>query len=231
MENSDLQDTLPVLSHQMRTSLTTMKWILKMLLDGDTGELTTEQKTLIGKAYESNERLCALVTDMITIAKSDNPEIPYTYEPVDLVELIDETVFDFVGESYKKHVEILFLKPTEKPLLVIDKEKIRVVLQNLIENAIKYSAAGDKVFISVEKKPETIEISIKDSGIGIPEHEKNKMFQKFFRGSLTRDIPGTGLGLYTVKTIIDHHNGQITCESTEGTGTTFTITLPEKRTV
>ncbi len=231
MENSDTKDILPIISHQMRTSLTTMKWILKMLIDGDTGPLSTEQKTLIQKAYDSNERLCALVTDMITIAKSDNPEIPYSYEPVDIVDLIDETVFDFVGESYKKHIEILFLKPDEKPLLVIDKEKIRVVLQNLIENAIKYSVAGDKVFISVEKKDDAIRISVKDSGIGIPDTEKDKIFQKFFRGSLTRDIPGTGLGLYTVKSIIEHHGGDISCESIEGNGTTFTITLPEKRTV
>lgn len=231
MENPQTQDILPIISHQMRTSLTTMKWILKMLIDGDTGELTNEQKTLIQKAYESNERLCALVTDMITIAKSDNPEIPYVYEPVDIVDLIDETVFDFVGESYKKHIEILFLKPDEKPLLVIDKEKIRVVLQNLIENAIKYSVAGDKVFISIENKDDVIYISVKDSGIGIPENEKNQIFQKFFRGTLTHDIPGTGLGLYTVKTIIEHHGGTVSCDSTEGTGTTFTVTLPEKRTI
>lgn len=103
------------------------------------------------------------------------------------------------AESYKKHIEILFLKPGEKPLLVIDKEKIRVVLQNLIENAIKYSVAGDKVFISVENKNDVIYISVKDSGIGIPENEKNQIFQKFFRGTLTHDIPGTGLGLILSK--------------------------------
>jgi signal transduction histidine kinase len=220
---------ISISAHQLRTSLAALKWILKMLLDGDAGKLNSEQENLIKKGYESNERMITLVGEMLELAHRETTAgVAYHFEPENIVELIDETVFEFISESYKKGIELIFLKPdTSISLVKIDREKMRVVFENLIENAIKYSSKEDKIFISLKEEEGDIVISIKDTGMGIPEKDIPLLFGKFVRGSNTTSIPGTGLGLYTVKTVLDQHNGTIQVESTPENGTTFSITLPK----
>ena len=120
---------------------------------------------------------------------------------------------------------IILIQPSAK--IEADEEKIRVVFQNLIENAIKYSDKGDKVFISLHAIDDGIEFSVKDTGIGISENEKDKIFNKFFRtdNAKTKDSIGSGLGLYTTKNIVERHNGKIRFESNTN-GTTFFVDLP-----
>ena len=147
----------------------------------------------------------------------------------ELVSLIDETIFDFHGESFKKGIELIFLRPEDSELFTeYDKEKIRVVLQNLIENSIKYSTTGDRVFVGLKKNGDEVEISIKDTGIGIPATEQPKIFEKFYRATNAKEKEeiGSGLGLYTIKQIIEHHKGKIWFESEPEKGSTFYFTLP-----
>lgn len=222
-------DLISISAHELRTSLTALKWILKMFLDRDLGSITAEQENLMQKAYNNNERLIGLVNDMLSQNRAEDASISYKFEETDIVKLIEEIVFEFIGESYKLGIEVIFLRPEEDiPPLKIDPGKIRVVFQNLIENAIKYSDKGGRVFISLKKRPDEIEFSVKDTGIGIKEEDKEKIFGKFFRGTNARQkqTSGTGLGLSSTKAIIERHGGKIWFESREKEGSTFYFTLP-----
>lgn len=227
--NSTKSEWISIAAHQLRTSLSAVKWILKMFLDGDFGKLSSEQEGFMKKAYENNDRMVLLVNEMLSLNHTEDSSITYTIRKEELISLIDETVFDFHGESFKKGIEMIFLKPEENEIFIdCDREKLRVVLQNLIENSIKYSNKGDKVFIGLEKKGSEIELSIKDTGIGIPKEEQPKIFEKFYRATNAKEKEeiGSGLGLYTIKQIIEHHKGKIWFESESGKGTVFYFTIP-----
>jgi signal transduction histidine kinase len=232
-QNSIKSDWISISAHQLRTSLSAIKWILKMFMDGDFGKLTPEQEGFMKKAFDSNERMLVIVNDMLSMSSIEETIIDYTFTPHNMVSLIDTVLFDFTSESYKKGVEIIFLKP-ESPLpdLSIDLEKIRVVLQNLVENAIKYTDKGGRIVISVSKNDnDMVEVRVKDTGIGIPQSEQEKIFEKFYRATNAKTIHavGTGLGLFTTKAIIERHGGAMWFESIEGEGTTFFFTLPLSR--
>lgn len=220
-------------AHQIRTSLAALKWIIKMFLDGDLGKLTSEQDTLLRKASDGNERAINLVSELLLVNKSEDVvEKEYIFENVDLVELIENTIFDFSGESVARGIEIIFLKANKLPRAKADKEKMRVVLQNLIENSIKYSNYHGKVFVSIKINDRNmLEVSVKDSGIGITEESKKNIFQKFFRTDKAqkKEAMGSGIGLYTTKKIVERHGGLIWFDSTEGSGTTFFFTVPSTK--
>lgn len=223
-------DMVSITAHQARTSLSGLKWIIKMFLDGDLGKLNDEQESLMRKAYEGNERAINNLNELLLTNKTENAiEKDYMLEKVDLLEIIEESIFDFSGEAHAKDVEVIFLKGEHAiPFIKSDKEKIRVVLQNLIENAIKYSDNKGKVFITIKEKDGMLQISIKNTGTYISEEGKNRIFEKFYRDeeAQKREITGSGIGLYTVKDIIEKTNGKIWFESNEKEGTTFFFTLP-----
>jgi signal transduction histidine kinase len=229
LENATKSDLISISAHQLRTSLSAMKWILKMFIDGDFGTLTAEQMNFIKKAYESDDRMIRLVNEMLSINHAEDTLESMHREPTDLVKLLDEVVFDFTGESYKKGIELIFLKPDHALLpATIDAEKMRVVFQNLIENAIKYSNKGGRVFVTIGQKEDSCELSVRDTGIGISPDDQPKIFGKFFRAdnAKAQDTVGSGLGLYTTAKIVEHHKGKIWFESVAGEGTTFFVTFP-----
>lgn len=230
LENATKSDLISISAHQLRTSLSAMKWIFKMFLDGDFGAMTAEQLNFMKKAADSDERMIRLVNEMLSINHAEDTLETMKMEPVDMVKLLDEVVFDFTGESYKRGIELIYLKPDHalQPPLA-DKEKIRVVFQNLIENAIKYSNKGDRVFVNIGEKPGMFEVSVRDTGIGIPPEHQAEIFGKFYRADNAKkqDTVGSGLGLYTTKRIIEKHNGKIWFESKPGEGTTFFVQIPE----
>ena len=227
---SGKSDVVSISVHQIRTSLSALKWIIKMFLDGDLGQLSPEQENLLRKAYEGNERAISVASDLLMMNKTENVlEQDYKISKIDLVELIDNTIFDFSGEAYTKGIEIIFLKTLTKEMYVsADKEKIRIVLQNLIENAIKYSNKHGKVFITLKEIDDNVQISIKDTGVGISEEGKTKIFEKFYRDpeAQKKEAIGSGIGLFTTKKIVETNGGKIWFESSPNEGTTFFFTLP-----
>jgi two-component system sensor histidine kinase VicK len=225
-------DTVSFSAHQIKTSLSALKWIIKMFLDGDLGKLNPEQENLMQKAYESNDRAISIVSNLLLSNKQDEIlEKKYIFTKVELIELIDSSIFDFSGETRNKGIEIIFLKPeTRIPLVFADKEKLLIIFQNLLENAIKYSNMHGKIFINVLKKVKSIQVSIKDTGVGISKEGQKKIFEKFYRDSEARkkEIVGSGIGLFTIKKIVENHGGKIWFESKEKEGTTFFFTIPIK---
>ena len=228
-ENATKSDLISISAHQLRTSLSAVKWILKMFIDGDFGNLTPEQQSFISKAYESDDRMIRLVNEMLSITHAEDTLAVMHPTTVDLTKLVDEVVFDFAGESYKRGIELVFLKPPQ-PLAPItaDMEKLRVVFQNLIENAIKYSNKGGRVLINISENETDATITVRDTGIGINDAEKDSIFGKFFRAENAKkqDTVGSGLGLFTTKRIVEKHSGKIWFESKIGDGTTFFVSLP-----
>lgn len=229
--NSVKSDLISISAHELRTSLSALRWILKMFTDKDLGKITSEQELFIERAVESSDRMIDLVNNLLTFNHSEDLEIPFDFKPLDIINIIEQTIFEFSGEAHKKDIELIFLKPNAKlPNINADKKMIRVVFQNLIENAIKYSDNDDKIFVSLKQneKENTIEVSIRDTGIGIDDEDHNKIFHKFFRAqnAIKKDPLGSGLGLFTTQNIINHHKGKIWFESNSDIGTTFFVALP-----
>ncbi|MEZ4103198.1 MAG: HAMP domain-containing sensor histidine kinase [Candidatus Paceibacterota bacterium] len=220
-------DLISMMAHQLRTSLSASKWVLKMFMDGDLGNINEEQKVFVKKTYENNEKMICLVSEMIDINKENNTEIIYNKSPHDITEIVDEVIGEFMGEAKQRKVTIHFTKPSET-IIECDPEKIHTAMQGLLENSIKYNKENGDVFVEIEKDEHEVTISVKDTGIGIHEEDKVHIFDKFFRSirAKKKESVGSGLGLYAVKTIVEKHSGKIWFESKEDFGSTFFISLP-----
>lgn len=227
--NENKANIISITAHQLRTSFSALKWTMKMLLDGDAGKLTDEQTDLIQKVNESNEKMLLLVNDLLSLSHRDDISISYNFKELDILKIIEETINEFCGETTKKQIKIIITKKQETfPCIKGDEEMIHIVLQNLIENAIKYSDNNNDVSISIEKEDNNINISIYNRGTIIKENDKENIFKKFFRSpnAIEKEPIGSGLGLFTTKNIIEKHNGKIWFENTNNEGTTFFVSLP-----
>jgi len=218
-----------IAAHQLRTPLSAIKWTLRMVLDGDTGEVTPEQKELLEKTYVSNERMISLINDLLNVSRIEEGRFLYKQQLANLEDIVS-VVTDNSQELLKmKKMTLTFDKPKEPlPQVSIDKEKMELAVQNLLENAVKYTPEGGKINISVEKNNNNIVFKIKDTGVGIPDDQHERIFTKFFRGDnvIRMETEGSGLGLYTTRNIVDAHKGKIWFDSKEGEGTTFYFTIP-----
>jgi len=217
-----------IAAHQLRTPLSAIKWTLKMILDGDLGSLTKEQREFLEKTYQSNERIINLINDLLNVTRIEEGRYIYKPQTTEILPIIESLLKSYEGMIQKKNLTLELKKPPKLPKVKVDIEKISLAIQNLLENAIIYNVPNGKIEITLEDKGEEIQISVKDTGIGIPKDQQQRMFTKFFRGSnaMKIDTEGSGLGLFITKNIIDAHGGKIWFESEEGKGTTFYFTLP-----
>lgn len=215
-------------AHQLRTPLSAIKWSLQMVLEGDVGEITREQRDFLNKAYESNERMIKLINDLLNVTRIE--EGRYLYKPtfLDISKIVEDVVSFYKIQAKRKNIELVLIKKKNLPEVKADEEKIKLAIANLVDNAINYTMPGGKVSVILKGNEKEIKISVKDTGIGIPEAQKERVFSKFFRASNAMRIQteGTGLGLFITKNIIEAHGGKIWFESEEGKGTTFYFTLP-----
>ncbi|MFH1510013.1 MAG: ATP-binding protein [Candidatus Nealsonbacteria bacterium] len=219
-------------AHQLRTPLAAIKWTIRMLLDGDLGEITLEQREMIKKTYQSNERMIILINDLLDVTRIE--EGRYLYKPVsaDLKSLVAFTIKPYKDELKRKNIKLEFKNSRDKiPRVLMDVEKIRLVIQNILENAIKYTLTGGKINIFLKVDKEAVEVQFQDDGVGIPKDQQKRIFTKFFRGAnvIRMETEGSGLGIFISKNIIEAHEGKIWFESEEGKGTTFHFSLPIRK--
>lgn len=219
-----------IVAHQLRTPLSGIKWILSMFIKKEFGPLASEQLTFIRKAYASNDRMIALVNDMLGADRIESGKVRYLFQPTELVDLVDKVLIELLPQMNAKKLTLRFESRLAKiPRVKADPEKLRDAFQNLLDNSVKYSRPHGtiEVRMKVGEHQEVI-VSVKDTGIGIPKNQQKNIFDRFFRAqnAVKLETTGSGLGLFIVKNIIEGHGGRIWFESEEEKGSTFYFTLP-----
>lgn len=219
-----------IAAHQLRTPLSAIKWVFSMILKGDVGAITNEQKEILEKGETSTKRMIALVNDLLDVSRIEEGKFGFNFKDENIEDLIEKIVALLDNKIREKEINFSFIKPDIRlPMVKADSEKLYLALQNIIENAINYTPKKGSVEISIKEETKNIIIEIKDSGVGIPKSENNRLFNKFFRGKnvIRMQTEGTGLGLFIAKNIIERHNGAIYIESEENKGTKATVWLPK----
>lgn len=216
-----------VASHQLRTPLTSIKWFLEMLIDGDLGKLSTEQIDTLKQVFASNERMIDLVNRLLNVSRIESGRVKVEPKPTDLNDLIKGVITEItpLAKQLEQKVEV---KISDSPVINIDQKLIREVFVNYMSNAIKYTPHGGKIVLSVKQDGQELIVAVKDDGIGIPNDQQSKIFHKFFRAenAVARETEGTGMGLYVCKSIIDLSGGRTWFDSKLDKGTTFYFSLP-----
>ncbi|MEA2715304.1 MAG: two-component system, OmpR family, sensor histidine kinase VicK [Candidatus Parcubacteria bacterium] len=217
-----------IASHQLRTPLSTMKWHSEILLAGDAGALSGPQREYVAEIYRSVERMIKLLSDLLSVSRIEMGMIRVELATIDVAQTTDEAIKDLAAPLNEKGIKIATHYSPDVPKVRSDKRSLEIVIQNLLSNSIKYSPAKSVIELSIEKIGERVRIVIADQGCGIPADDQKKVFAKFFRAENARsiDTDGTGLGLYIVKSVLEHIDGTISFTSVENKGTTFYVSLP-----
>lgn len=227
-------------SHQLRTPLSSINWYTEMLLVGDAGELNLEQKKYLNEVYKGNQRMVSLVNALLNVSRLDLGTFMIDPKLEDIVEISKSVIEELAPQIEMRNVKLEQRYEPGLPEMYLDENLIRNILQNILSNAIKYTPSGGSISFSINKKTKgelvssfifnesSILISVSDTGYGIPEHQKDKIFTKLFRADNIRDhdTDGSGLGLYITKSILTEAGGSIWFDSTENKGSVFYVTIP-----
>lgn len=215
-------------SHQLRTPISGMRWSAELLLMDGGEKFTEQQKKYIDRLLSSINRMSALVDDFLQVSRFDLGTRTLKLETVVLSELCDDILSEQTEAIISKRIKLNKEYDLDLNAIQADLGLLRMVITNLTTNAVKYSRAEGEVTVSFEKHGNELEINVKDSGMGIPVSEQDRIFSKVFRASnATKEVPdGTGLGLYIAKKAVEKMRGRISFVSVENEGTTFTVVLP-----
>lgn len=221
-------DFISTAAHQFRTPLTGIRWALEAL---EKENLTESQKALVQSAVGKSKDLVSIVGTLLDISSIESGKYKYVFLPVDMTGLLDELVKDFAPLAQTNQVSLFFAHEAETvlPAARADQERIKWVLNNLIENALVYTPTGGTVRVSVEATEQRLFIKVKDTGIGIAGQDRANIFERFYRAqnAVAKQNKGNGLGLYIARTIATDHGGDLNFSpNQEGPGTTFTLSLP-----
>lgn len=219
-----------IVSHQLRSPLSNLKWAIELLMSGRSDSVTEKQLEYFKVLKENSDRMLELVSDLLTVSRIETAKLSLRKEKVSLVEPIKELIKEFKPFAEASNVEIEFKAQEKLPEVLIDLSQVKLVIENFLDNAIRYIKERGKIAIKLEKRDKNIYFEIKDNGVGIPKEDQKYISQKFFRSRnvLRHQTQGSGLGLYIAKSIIDKSKGKMGFKSQEGAGSTFWFTLPIK---
>jgi len=224
------EEFVALASHQLRTPATAVKGNLGMLLEGYAGELTPEQQEILDDAYQSNERQFAIINDILWVARIEAGRLELAMSEDDLSKIVADVVRDFVLSARERRQSVEYRPPECAVRMKGDVPKLRMVLENLLSNASKYTPSGGRITVTLRAEPgqKRAVLSVADTGVGIAKDDLSRLFVKFSRvpNPLSDEVGGSGLGLYLAREIVTLHEGMIDVESAPGEGTTFTVTLP-----
>ncbi len=223
-------DLIASVSHELRNPLTSIRGYLELVLDGEVGELTEEQRRYLSVVDRNAERLLRVVGDLLLSAQVEAGEIALECRMTDLDQLVREAVEAARPLAAEHEVEIE-LDAERMGLLNGDPARLAQSLDNLVMNALKFTPPGGRVDVRTSLEGGVAVLEVADTGIGISEEDQQRLFQRFFRaeGAILNAIEGTGLGLAIAKAIIDSHGGRLSVRSTAGLGTTFRMELPTEQ--
>jgi signal transduction histidine kinase len=219
---------LSIASHQLRTPATAVKQYIGMVLNGYAGDLSPQMQSFLETAYESNERQLKIVDDLLKVAKLDAGHVTLRKELTNISDLVYEVTKDSAETVAIRNQTLDIQLPDEAIMANVDKNNIRMVFENLLDNATKYSEANSKIVVSVLREGKYVCCEFTDHGIGISPADQKKLFQKFSRidDAFTYSPNGSGLGLYWAHELVRLHNGDIRLTSQKGVGSTFKVLLP-----
>lgn len=219
-------------AHQLSAPLSSAKWFFEMMLNRDFGEISEEQKRQLTGASKKNDYLIRLVNELLDTAKLNNGKLVLNPEHCNIKDIVLSVSRFFKDELEKKKIEFTFSEPSKNlPEIMADELKIKLAVENLFDNAVKYTHPGGKIMVCLKNHGNHIEFEIRDSGIGIEKKQKLRIFDKFFRGdnAIKQEPAGHGLGLFFVKSIIQAHGGKVWFKSVKNQGSAFYFTLPIKK--
>ncbi len=222
-----------VASHELRTPLAAIKNAVQLMLQGRTGEINENQTKFLSMAERNINRLTGILNSLLDLSRIESGKIEMKFEELDLRGSIEFILSSLKPQADGRSIRLNMEIPEKLPSIYGDREKVEQILTNLLGNAIKFTPEEGEISVSAkpfenEGNMDVVAISVKDSGIGIPEDQLERIFEKFHQveDSLRRSIAGTGLGLAITKGLVEAHHGRIWVESEIGKGSTFTFTLP-----
>jgi len=222
------QDLVSNVSHELRTPITSISGYAEVLVDGSLGELNKEQVDAVRRIERNTGRLGLLVEDLLTLSRAESGPLDLDHGELDLREVVAEA-FDLLEDLIRARALDVRLELPEEPVTVLgDAPALERVVMNLMSNAIKFTPDGGRVTLTVRTSEAGAELLVSDTGIGIPEHDQEHLFTRFFRASAANEqaIQGSGLGLSIVHALVVQHGGTVSVVSHPGEGTTVTVRLP-----
>jgi signal transduction histidine kinase len=226
--DTEKSEFVSIAAHQLRTPLTVVRFANQMLSDAISSNLNESQLAILKKSTQSIQRMFELIEELIVIDAIDYGELKLSYETVIVESLITEILDVFTEVSRQKKIQIVCAFGVDSKNIRADAKRLKDVISNLIDNAIKYSSVGGSVTISTAYTNSTALITVNDTGIGVNPDDVDRLFTKFsrFENAKRLDANGSGLGLYIGKKMVEKHNGTITFVPNIPSGSSFIITLP-----
>jgi len=223
------EDFVATLTHDLKTPVLAANRAVGYLIDGDFGPVSDSQKEILNTILQSNSALYSLVQTLLDVYKFDSGVKEFIMRPCNLTAVITQMVTEIMPLAQEKGVTLQAVLAPETDIVFCDEEEMRRVIQNLIDNSLKFTPTGGCITVSISQTANKTTISVADTGKGIPEENKPKLFQRFWQAGTTgRYYASTGLGLYLCRRIVEGHQGHIWCESTSGKGSTFYFDLPSQ---
>jgi PAS domain S-box-containing protein len=219
-------------SHEFKTPLTTIASLTKMLLDGKLGELSAKQKEALGLVYSDARRLRGAVQKILDISKIESGKMVYNIDQVDINPVFDDVIETLKVITDSKSLDVSRKIDPKLPKVTADRERLMLVVENIMSNAVKFTPTGGRIAIEASRDGDYVLVQISDSGMGIPEEDKGRIFEKYYqvKSGSTASAGGSGLGLVICKRIVEDLGGSIWAESRLGEGTTIKFKLPHGNT-
>lgn len=221
------EDFVATLTHDLKTPVSATNRAVRFLLDGDFGEISESQREILETILQSNTALYSLVQTLLDVYKFDSGVKEFLMRQCNLAATITQMVTEVMPIAHSVGVELRAELPADVREIKCDEEELRRVIQNLLDNSLKYTPSGGSILISLEQESGKTTVAVSDTGRGVPEENMPKLFQRFWQaGSTGRYYASTGLGLYLCRRIVEGHGGRIWCVSAPGEGSTFSFELP-----
>jgi len=215
-------------SHELRTPMTSIKGYVELLLMGAVGSLTEDQQHFLSVVKSNVDRLTMLVNDLLSISRLESGRMAISPGVVHIEPLISQVVVAMETRAVDKKLTLRSDVPPMLPEVIADPDRVVQILTNLVANACHYTPTGGEIIVSTCVRGDMVHVSVRDTGIGVAPEDQERIFERFFRADhpAVQDVPGTGLGLCIVQSLVEMHGGRVWVESELGKGSTFTFTLP-----
>ena len=221
--NKEKTNFVDNISHELRTPLTHIKGYVELLDEDNQKNLTTEQHEMIHVIMRASDKLEKLIDDLILYSTAQKNQLLLVYKTFSIADLSNQLIAHYQPGAIRKNITLLFEGRRDIPAVSADEGKIGWVISQLLDNALKFTPTGGNIWLKLEQEKETVLVSVRDTGIGIPENRLKEIFEPFHQldGSMRRSYNGTGMGLSLVKRIVESHNTELQVSSTPGKGSSF----------